>query len=73
MGRTAEKQGGEVIYGPAVVLSLVDNSLRLIEDSVSSVDKGEIEHFHQVAQGKEKPSAEGAEVFRYLKAAVLKQ
>ncbi len=73
MGAVTEKQGGEILYGPVVVLSLIDNSLGMIEDKISSLDKGKIEFFQQVAQGKEKPSAEGVEVFRYLKEAVLKQ
>ena len=45
----------------------------MIEDEISSLDKAKVEYFQQVAQGKEKPSAEGEEVFRYLSEAVLKQ
>ena len=71
-GAVAEKQSGEIVYGPTVILSLIDNSLGMIEDKISSLDKAKIEFFQQVAQGKEKPSVEGTEVFRYLKDAVLK-
>ncbi|CAB1056890.1 hypothetical protein D1BOALGB6SA_1629 [Olavius sp. associated proteobacterium Delta 1] len=73
VGAVTEKQGGQIWYGPAVVLSLIDNSLGMIEDKISSLDKAKIEHFQQVAQGKEKPSVEGKEVFRYLTDAVLMQ
>ena len=72
IGAVREEPSGEILYGPSVDLSLVDNSLRLIEEKISSIDKGQMEHYQRVAQGKEKPALEGAEVFRYLKKAVLK-
>lgn len=72
-GAAAEKQDGEILYGPAVLLSLMDNSLGLIEEKISSFDKEKIEFFQKVAQGKEKPSVAGKEVFQYLKEAVLIQ
>lgn len=71
-GAVTEKQSGEIVYGPAVILSLVDNSLGMIENKISSHDKARIEFFQQVDQGKERPDIEGKEVFRYLKNAVLK-
>jgi hypothetical protein len=71
-GVVAGRQSGEIVYGPAVILSLIDNSLRMIMDEISSLDKAKIEFFHQVAQGKQKPDIEGKEVFRYLRDAVLK-
>jgi hypothetical protein len=71
IGAVDEQSGGEILYGPAVIFSLVDNSLRLIEDKISSIDKTQLEFFRRVAEGKEKPSLEGKKVFRYLKEAVL--
>ena len=73
IGTVTEKQGGQILYGPAVVLSLIDNSLRIIDDRISSLDKGKMEFFQQVAQGKAKASVEGQEVFRWLRDEVLKQ
>jgi hypothetical protein len=73
VGAVTEKQSGEILYGPAVILSLIDNSLEMIEDKISSFDKGKIELFQKIAQGKEKPLIEGADVFKYLKDAVLKK
>jgi hypothetical protein len=70
-GAVLEKQDGEIWYGPAVILSLIDNSLGMIEDKISSLDKAKIEFFRQVAQGKQKPTVVGQEVFRYLTEAVL--
>jgi hypothetical protein len=72
-GALADQQNGEIVYGPAVILSLIDNSLKMIKDEISSLDKAKVEFFHQVAQGKEQPAAEGKEVLRYLKEAVLRQ
>jgi hypothetical protein len=45
----------------------------MVEDSISSLDKGKIKYFQQVAQGEEKASIEGQDVIRYLKRAVLRQ
>jgi hypothetical protein len=72
-GALAEKPAGELIYGPIVVFSLVDNSLRLISDPISSLDKSKIEYFQQIVQGNEKAPVEGSEVFRYLEKEVLAQ
>ncbi len=70
-GSAGEKVGGEILYGPAVALSRVDNSLRMIKDQVSSLDKTKIEFFQKMVQGKEKAAVEGTEVFRYLTEEVL--
>jgi hypothetical protein len=72
-GAMAEKSGGEIVFGPIVIFSLVDNSLRLVSDPISSLDKSKLEYFQQVVQGNEKASAEGSEIFRYLEKEVLAQ
>jgi hypothetical protein len=72
-GALAEKQAGEFLYGPTVLFSLVDNSLGMVADKISNLDKEQIAFFLQVAQGKQKPPIEGKEVFRRLKDEVLKK
>ncbi len=72
-GAVTEKEDGEILYGPMVVFSLVNNSLAMLEEKISGFDKAKIEFFQQVAQGKEKAAVEGVDVFRYLKDTVLKQ
>ena len=72
-GALHEKTSAEFLYGPVVALSRIDNALRMIEDQVSNMDKSKLEGFQRVIQGKEKADVEGADVFRYLKEAVLKQ
>ena len=70
-GAATEKEGGEFLYGPAVALSRIDNSLVMFEDQISSFDKGKLSLFQKVARGEVKASAEGAEVFGRLKEMVL--
>ncbi len=72
-GAVTEKENGEFLYGPAVILSRIDNALVMIEDPISSFDKGQIELFQKIARGEEKALMEGQDVFRYLKDAILKQ
>jgi hypothetical protein len=70
-GVLIEKSAGEIIYGPSVIFSLVDSSLRLLYDQISSFDKPKVDFFQQVAQGKERASVEGSAVFEYLEKEVL--
>ena len=72
-GGVTEKENGEFLYGPAVVLSHIDNSLVMIEEPIGSFDRGKVELFQKVARGEEKASIEGQEVFKCLKEVVLKQ
>jgi len=73
LGAVTEKENGEILYGPVVVFSLVNNSLAMLEDKFSNFDQGKIALFQKVARGEEKAPIEGVEVFRYLKEAALKQ
>lgn len=72
IGQLSPQAGGEVRYGPIVVYNLIQGSLKLIEEQISSLDKPKIEIFQQIAAGKQKVAVEGAAVFEYLKNAVLK-
>ncbi len=71
-GTLTEKQAGDIWYGPVVILSLGDNSLRLIKEAISSLDKGKLQAYQQAAQGEQEPDLEGQAVFQYLKNAILK-
>jgi hypothetical protein len=73
VGELAPRAGGEVLYGPMMIYSLIHGSLKLIEDQISSFDKTKIELIQQVAAGKQKAAAEGPDVFEYLKNTVLKK
>ena len=73
IGALAPKAGGEVLYGPTIIYSMIHGTLKLIEEQISSFDKTKIEFFQKVVAGKQKANAEGAEVFDYLANAVLKK
>jgi hypothetical protein len=66
IGKLATKAGGELLYGPMIIYSLIHGTLKLIEEQISSFDKTKIELVHQVAAGKQKASIEGADVFQFL-------
>jgi hypothetical protein len=70
-GAAAQKGGGEILYGPMVIFSLMDNALRMLDDRISNFDRKQVEFFQQVAQGREKATSDGEAVFEFLKKAVL--
>ncbi|UCD31965.1 MAG: hypothetical protein JSV38_14560 [Desulfobacterales bacterium] len=72
VGALAYRESGEVVLGPIIIYSIIHNLLSLIDQQIGSFDKGKIELMHQVAAGKEKATAEGAEVFQHLKQTALK-
>jgi hypothetical protein len=67
IGALTKNESGEIIFGPMVIYSIIHNTLKLIDQQVSSFDKEKIEFVHHVALGKEKADAEGSDVFQYLK------
>ncbi len=71
IGALTKGKNNEDLFGPIVMYSLTYNLLKLIEEQISSLDKGKIELMHQIAIGKEKASKEGHFVFTYLKEAVV--
>jgi hypothetical protein len=73
IGALTPKAGGEVLYGPMIIYSLIQGTLKHIEDRISSFDKTKIELIQQIAAGKQKAADEGPDVFDYLKNAVLKK
>jgi hypothetical protein len=70
MGALTSRAGGEVLYGPVVIYSLIHGSLMLIEEQISNFDKDKMELFQQIAAGRQKADVEGPEVFAYLKNSV---
>ena len=72
-GAVSEKAADEILFGPAVVFSLLDSSLVMLEEKISSLDKGQLKYYQDVARGKEKAAIEGENVFRWLKEAVINQ
>ena len=73
MGHLTKKASGERVFGPAVIYSLVHNTLKLIEKKIGSFNQGEMEYFRQVIAQNQAASKEGPDVFQYLKEAVVKK
>jgi len=73
IGHLTKKESGEIVFGPAVIYSLAYNTLKLIEKKIGSFNKEEMEYFKQVIAGDQEASKEGADVFQYLKEAVVKK
>jgi hypothetical protein len=73
MGGSEIKESGEVLYGPIVVYSLIENEIKLIDQQIGSFEKGKIEYFQSIVSGNQEASKEGVEVFEYLRKAVIRQ
>ena len=71
-GVLTQKESGEDLFGPMVLYSMIHNTMKLIDEQIGGFAKDKIEFFQKVADGKQKASAEGPDVFQYLKAAALK-
>lgn len=71
-GTLVKKENGEEMFGPMVLFSMMHNTLKLIDQQIGSFDRERIKFVQNVAAGKEKASAEGSDVFQYLKTTALK-
>jgi len=72
VGALTQKESREDLYGPMVIYSIIHNTIKLIDEQIGGFDKDKIEFFQKVAAGMQKASAEGPDVFQYLKVAALK-
>jgi hypothetical protein len=62
---------GSPAYGPIFIYSSQENVLKFVDDVIETHDKGKLDFLRQIAMGKEKADLEGAEVFEFLKKAVM--
>jgi hypothetical protein len=72
VGKLIRKENGEEFFGPMVLYSMIHNTLKLMDQQISTYDREKIKYVQNVATGKEKAFAEGSDVFKYLKSAALK-
>ena len=73
IGGLETKESGEILYGPIVIYSLIENEIKLIDQQIGSFDKKNLEYFQSIVSGNQKAPKEGAEVFAYLRKAVMRQ
>ncbi|HHP7235583.1 MAG TPA: hypothetical protein ACFCUC_13210 [Desulfobacterales bacterium] len=59
-------------YGPVVLYSLAHSEIKLIEREIRTADESDVEFYHAVAAGAEKPDRQQDAVFEFLKEAVLR-
>jgi len=71
--RQATPETGGVQIGPVVLYSPAHNELKLIEGRLRSNEASEVEFYHAVAAGTERPDKKQDEVFTFLKDEVLRR
>ena len=70
-GALSEQGAGKIVFGPLVLYSRIDNTLKLIEQQITNFDQEKMDYFEQFISGDADPSLSGAEIFEHLKKAVL--
>ncbi|MBU1170183.1 MAG: hypothetical protein KKD44_11520 [Proteobacteria bacterium] len=71
MGAYSQNATGEDQFGPAVVFSIGDGTIKLIEQKMVTHDKEEIKSFHDQVLGRKDPARMGPSVIEYMASQVL--
>lgn len=71
IGKTAKEDNGEIRFGPMVLYSPAQNTLKYIDYPMGSSDKEKMEYFKKVIVNEADASSEGPIVFDTLKTSVL--
>jgi len=71
IGPSIKEPGRETLFGPVIIYSIINNTIRLFDDKIGTKEKEKIERLHMTASGREKASQEGSAVFKYLADSVL--
>ena len=72
-GALAKKENNEMTFGPVVIYNIMHNTIKWVDESISSFKEFQIKQLHSIATGKEKALKEGTPVFRYLKDEIIKR
>ena len=70
-GKIAKTDNGEIRFGPMVLYSPLQNTIKYIDYPIGSFDKEKIEYFKKVLKNEADASVEGPDVFEKLKASIL--
>lgn len=73
IGKITEIPATDRSFGPLALYNRVNNSLKLVDREIRITDKERIQWVHSVAEDHEKASADGSDVFAFLKEAVLQR
>jgi len=72
-GKMDQAPGTDASFGPLFLFDRVHNTLKLIDAKIELADRDQVQSALTVADGSEKPSAEGPAVFTFLKTTVLRE
>lgn len=70
-GKLEVKETGERLFGPAVLYSPADNTVKVIDSPIGSNDREKVAYYKKVASGEAKVALTGEAAFAFLKKAVL--
>ena len=72
-GRLDSTGTGKWLFGPLVMFSLMDNSLKMIQEPINSVDKDGLQMYQRIARGERPADLTGDKVWTALKNTVLQK
>jgi hypothetical protein len=72
-GALTKKEKNIRLLGPVVIYNIMHNTLKLVDESISSANEFQIKHLQSIATGKEKAVKEGASVIKHLKDEISKR
>ena len=67
----ATTEAGRPAYGPLILFDAAENRLQLLDRKIKPDDREALDHYHQVALGKQRATAIGEAVWTFLEEAVL--
>ncbi|MEJ2097056.1 MAG: hypothetical protein P8Y38_07940 [Deltaproteobacteria bacterium] len=70
-GRVTPKSGADIRFGPFIVYSMMQNTLRLSDEAVSGTGRAAAEKLQRIIDGEEAVAFEGPDVFHALKRRTL--
>jgi hypothetical protein len=71
-GAIEEKPNAELVFGPVVMYSLANNTVKIIDTPINSGDKEKVKYYQKIAAAEEKAPISGEKAFGFLKEAVLR-
>ena len=72
-GALTKKENNEILLGPVVIYNLMHNTIKFIDEPISSAKEPQRKYLHSIATGKEKAVMEGTAVFKHLKGEIIKR
>jgi len=72
-GALTKKENNETLLGPVVIYNIMHNTIKFIDEPISSAKEPQRKYLHRIATGKEKAVMEGTDVFKHLKGEIIKR